>query len=157
MNWSRLLMLLLGFVSIACKPQDPSAPALRANAGNEVEWADPNTLQPGPVRRDSLSDEQMSRIVALQAIFVEVDGQSVEQWAGNFKRDLNPDKELDVWERIAKAYSSYCKGRSLSPVAKKDAYRVALLRSMASEEEVLRRIQLEALSRDEAIAVMKDF
>jgi hypothetical protein len=28
---------------------------------------------------------------------------------------------------------------------------------MASEEEVLRRIQLEALSRDEAIAVMKDF
>jgi len=61
-----------------------------------VEWVDPRTIQPGPIRRDALSDEQIARIHALQAVFVEVDGQRVEQWADNFKRDADPDRELRV-------------------------------------------------------------
>lgn len=36
----------------------------------------------------------MQRIASLQKIFVEIDGQTVDQWADNFKRDLNPDSEL---------------------------------------------------------------
>ncbi|MBI3465203.1 MAG: hypothetical protein HY000_19430 [Planctomycetes bacterium] len=69
----------------------------------------------------------------------------------------DPDRELLVWERMAKAYQAYCNGRTLSPNAKKEVYRVVLLRSMAPEQEVLERIKLEELSREDAIAVMKGY
>jgi hypothetical protein len=99
----------------------------------------------------------MSRIRELQAIFVEVDGLTVGQWVDNFKRDADPEKELRVWERMAKAYRAYCDGKRLSLVAKRDVYRIVLLRSMTSEQDVLERVKLNELSRDEAIAVMKGF
>ncbi len=81
----------------------------------------------------------------------------MEQWVDNFKRDLDPDRELRLWERIAKAYRAYCGERKLSLGAKTEVYRVLLLRSMASEQEVLERVQLKELSRDDAIAVMKGY
>lgn len=99
----------------------------------------------------------MARIRALQATFVEVDGQTVEQWVDNFKRDADPDKELWVWQRMAKVYRAYCDGRKLLPEAKKDVYRVVLFRSMASEQEVLERAKLKELSREDAIAIMKGY
>jgi hypothetical protein len=122
-----------------------------------VEWVDPKSIQPGPIQRDALSDDQMARIRSLQATFVEVDGQPVEQWVDNFKRDADPDKELLVWERMAKAYRGYCEGKKLSAAARKDVYRVVLLRSMASEKEVLERVKLAELSREDAVSVMKAY
>jgi len=122
-----------------------------------VEWVDPKLIQPGPIRRDTLSEEQMARIRTLQTTFVEVDGQTVEQWVDNFKRDADPDKELRVWERMSKAYQAYCVGRTLSADAKQDVYRVVLLRSMASEQDVIERVKLKELSRQDAIAVMKGY
>jgi hypothetical protein len=100
----------------------------------------------------------MERVRKLQAVFVEVDGQSVEQWVDNFKRDLNPDRELDIWETMGKAYTSYCsKQCTMSPEAKKEVYNVVLLRSMAPEKEVLERLELKVLTKDDAVAVMRGF
>jgi hypothetical protein len=125
--------------------------------GGRVVQVDPRTLQPGPIQRDALSDEQMTRIRTLRATFVEVDGLTVEQWVDNFKRDMDPDRELRIWERIAKAYRTYCDGKKLSLKAKKEVYRVVLLRSMSSERDVLEKIKLTELSREDAIAVMKSY
>jgi len=99
----------------------------------------------------------MERVRRLQAVFIEVDGQSVEQWVDNFKRDLNPDRELDIWEAIAKAYTAYCSKRTLSPEAKREVYKVVLLRSMAPESDVLERLELKVLTKDDAVAVMQGF
>lgn len=157
MKLVRVLLLSICAAPAACEraPRDQQSAA--PNDGGRVEWVDPKTIQPGPIRRDALSDEQMARIRALQAVFVEVDGQTVEQWVDSFKRDADPDKELRVWERMAKAYRAYCDGKQLSPAAKKDVYRVVLLRSMASEQDVLERVKLNELTRDDAIAVMKGY
>src|SRR5262245_32394266 len=106
--WVALLALCLG--TIGCD-RAPKGQPTATTEGGRVEWVDPKTIQPGPIRRDALSDEQMARIRALQAVFVEVDGQTDEQWADNFKRDADPDKELRVWERMAKAYRAYCEGK----------------------------------------------
>ena len=90
----------------------------------------------------------MARVRKLQAVFVEVDGQPVEQWVDNFKRDLDPDHELDIWEMMAKAYTAYCSKRTLTPEAKKEVYKVVLLRSMASEKRSEeRRVGKECRSR----------
>lgn len=153
----QLLLLALCLASASCDRGPTGQKTEKDSGGGRVEWVDPKTIQPGPIRREALSDEQMAQIRTLQATFAEVDGQSVEQWVDNFKRDVDPDKELRVWERMANAYRAYCDGRKLSPEAKKDVYRVVLLRSMASEQDVLERVKLKELSREEAIAVMKGY
>lgn len=157
MKLLRVLLFVVCAASAGCDRAPQVQPAAKRSAGPRVEWVDPKTIQPGPVRREALSDEQMARIRALRAAFVEVDGQTLEQWCDNFKRDADPDKELEIWERMAKAYRAYCDGKQLSAAAKKDVYRIVLLRSMASEQDVLDRVKLNALSRDDAIAVMKGF
>lgn len=157
MKLLRVLLLAICATLTACERAPRGQPAVKPDDGGKVEWVDPKTIRPGPIQRDSLSDEQMARIRALQAIFVEVDGQTVEEWVDNFKRDADPDKELRVWERMAEAYRAYCDGKDLSAAAKKDVFRVVLLRSMASEQDVLDRVNLNELSRDEAVAVMKGF
>lgn len=156
----KLLHFALATVCVACLSCDrknDKIPIADLNDGGRVEWIDPNSIQPGPIRREVLTEEQMSRIKALQAVFVEVDGQTVDQWVDNFKRDMDPDSELEVWEQMAKAFRSYCDGRILSETAKEDVYRVVLMRSMAPQNEVLGHVKLIELSRDEAIEVMKRF
>lgn len=99
----------------------------------------------------------MERIRALQSVFADVDASSIEKWADGFKRDIDPERELEVWERIAAAYKAYCDGKNLSLDAKKDVHSLLLLRSMAPTDEVLNRIQLKELSKEQATAVLKTF
>ena len=155
MKLLRVLLFAICAFPAACDRSAQNQSATKSDGNSRVEWVDPSTIQPGPIRRDTLNDEQMARIRALQTVFVEVDGQTVEQWVDNFKRDADPDKELRVWERMAKAYRAYCDGKQLSATAKKDVYRIVLLRSMAPEHEVLDKVKLSELSRDDASAVMK--
>ena len=154
-------LVLIWLIAVGCDRGEQSSvsnpPSSAPTAQPEVQWVDPSTIQPGPIRRDSLTAEHMERVRKLQAVFVEVDGQSVEQWVDNFKRDVNPDRELDIWETMAKAYTAYCSKRTLSPEAKKEVYKVVLLRSMASEKDVLERLELKVLTKDEAVAVMRAF
>lgn len=155
MKLLHVTLLALGMASVSCDRGPQGQPA--ENTEGRVQWIDPKTIQPGPIRRDTLSDEQMARIRALQEVFVELDGQTVQQWVDSFKRDVDPDRELQIWERMAKAYRAYCDGKQLSVAAKNDVYGVVLLRSMASEKEVLERVNLTELSRDDAITVMRGF
>jgi len=39
----------------------------------------------------------------------------LDTWITNFKRDLDPDRELAVWESMAAAYDRYTAGKDLSP------------------------------------------
>lgn len=160
----RRVFAILVFVLLTaagCDQQEQSSPTVTPAAAStsqpNVQWVDPSTIQAGPIQRDSLTPDQMARIRKLQAVFVEVDGQSVEEWADGFKRDLNPDRELVIWERMGKAYTGYCSKRTLTPEAKKEVFRVVLLRSMASEEDVLGRLELKVLTKNEAIEIMRDF
>ena len=139
------------------RPPAAPVPAPSATSQPRVEWVDPNLVQPGPVRRESLTPEQMTRIRRLQAVFAEVDGQSVEQWVDNFKRDFHPDRELAVWEKMADAYTRYCSKRTLSPEAKQDVFKVVLMRSMAPEHEVLPRLKLSVLTKADAAEIMRGF
>jgi len=45
----------------------------------------------------------------------------------------------------------------LSPEAKKDVFGVVLMRSMASKDQVLEKVKLKKLSKQEAVDVMRGF
>jgi hypothetical protein len=131
----------------------------RKNKGQEpdTQWVDPASLTHGPTKRDGLSSKQMERIYKLRDALAEVERSPIEKWVDNFKRDVNPDKELAVWERIADGYTRYCSKRPLSIEAKKDVFQLLLLRSMASEQEVLNHVKLKTLTVDEAKETLKEF
>src|SRR4051812_46034993 len=92
------------------KAPDPTATGAQKSAG-QVKWVDPKTIQPGPIRHEALTENQLARIRALHATFAEVDPNPLEKWIDDFKRDADPDRELAVWERMARAYRRYCETR----------------------------------------------
>ena len=158
--WLALLTLFLASCSNTTleAPAKSGAVAVKDIQTGETQWIDPNEIQQGPIQRESLSAEQMERIRALQSVFVEIDGQTTEQWADNFKRDVNPDKELAIWERMANAYTSYCgKHENLTLDTRKEVYKVILLRSMASPDDVIARLELAILTEQEAREIMASY
>jgi hypothetical protein len=118
-------------------------------------WVDPKTISEGPIQHESLTPEQLARIDKIHQTFAEVDSSTREKQIDGFKRDLHPDRELEMWEQMAKSYQRFVDARHLSLEAKKEVFKVVLMRSMASEEEALDHLKLNILSRDEAKAIMR--
>jgi hypothetical protein len=123
----------------------------------KVERVDTATLKPGPIQHEELSAEQLRRIEHLHELLAEVDPSSLETWTDNFKRDMHPDKEIAVWERIAKAYTNYTSQRKLSLDAKKDVLQTLLVASMSSDDEGIKSLKLKVISQDEARLILKTF
>lgn len=115
------------------------------------------SLKPGALQHAQLTDEQLRRIDKLRATFAEVDESPLETWIENFKRDANPDAELAIWERMARAYQAYCAPRELSVAVKKEVHTLLLLRSMTSEEEALKAGKLKLLSAADAKEVLQHY
>jgi hypothetical protein len=153
MKW--LGVALLALCLISCDSASEVKSPGKGVTDGRVEWVDPKTIQPGPIRRDALSAEQMDRLRALQATFAEVDSMPFEKWVEDFKRDTDPDREIRIYEAMAEVYLAYCGNRALTLQAKQDVYRVVLLRSGVPEAEVLGHVKLKALSIDDAKEVLK--
>jgi hypothetical protein len=142
----------------ASTPPPPANSTSAADpAAGTVQWVDPKSLKEGPIQRETLSTEQMDRISKLYDIVAEVDGSSMDKWVDGFKRDVHPDDEIAVWERMAKAYEPFVASHRLSLPAKKEAFKIILMRSMAGEDDVLARLQLKVLTRAEAIELMHTY
>lgn len=93
----------------------------------------------------------------MQSVFAEVDSSPLEKWENDFKRDVDPDREIAIWEAMASAYEAFCTNRTISIEGKKDVYAIALMRSAAPESEVLKHVQLKVLSKEDAQIVLKGF
>ena len=126
------------------------------NPDGKRKWVETESLKPSPIRRDCLTEDQTARLRRIHETFAEVDGFTFEQRLDGFKRDMNPDRELEVWERSAAVHERFCASRQLSLEAKREVYRLLLMRSMTSEDETLRRTELKNLSRADAIAALRD-
>ncbi len=156
-NWFRVLLvsaLAIGVISCSANNDQKDA---ELDIQQATMWIDPELIQPGPIQHESLTNEQLARLRTIYDVFAEVDGQPIEVWIDNFKRDIDPDRELAIWEIMASAYSQYCDDRELSFEAKQEVFQVVLLRSMTSEDQVLQHLELKVLSVDDAREVMQGF
>jgi len=124
---------------------------------NDVETVDPNEIQLGPIIHESLPDDLLRRIKLVTNVFESIDGISYEQSVGLYKRDLNPEANLSIYEEMAKAYNQFCENRCVSENEKLEAYRAVLLRSMFSTEETLNQLEFNSLSKAEAIELLQGY
>jgi hypothetical protein len=143
-------MALCGVLVTGCDRADTSS-------GRKVQSVDPKRMEPGPIRHASLTEEQISRAQRVQKIFSEVDPSPIEKWIEDFKRDANPDRELAIWEGMATAYETFTASKSLTLEGKKEVFRVVLLRSGESDDEVLKHADLKILTEKDARAIMALF
>lgn len=114
-----------------------------------------DSLKPGPIRHERLSDKQIARLRRIHETFSEVDGFTYEERESSFTRDSDPDRELDIWEALASAYARFCDSRELSLDAKREVYGLLLRRSMCSAEEALRDANLKLLSPEVALEILR--
>ncbi len=63
-------------------------------------------LQRGPIQHAALPDALVQRVKKFKAVLIEVDPAPLEQTIEDFRRDLHPEREIAVWERVAGAYQT---------------------------------------------------
>ena len=92
-------------------------------------------IQDGPIRHATLPDGMIERIVAFKDALGDVDTVSVEKTIENFQRDLNPEKELVIWERIASTFQTYLAHNPTNdPVIRKEVFSVLVGASMGMQD-----------------------
>nr|WP_315495432.1 hypothetical protein [uncultured Rhodoferax sp.] len=121
----------------------------------KVTTVDPKDVQLSPYKYKELPPALLKRIKATTDTFEKIDGMSYEQAVDLYKRDLDPESNLVLWEEMVRAYKIFCQKRCATKPEQADVYRSLLLRTMFSEDESIKRSKLAALSIDEARSAMK--
>ena len=144
------LLVSLVFATITIAGCDRAGTA----GDSKTQWIDPSKLEAEPIQRTSLTEAEMARVQRLQKTFSEVDPSPIEKWVDDFKRDLNLERELSIWEGMATAYETYTASNNLTLEAKKEVFQVVLLRSGAPEDEVIKHLELNTLTVNDAKVIM---
>jgi len=141
-----ILVLIIIVCTIAC------------NSEGDTTKVDPNDVVVGPIVHDSLTQEQLTRVKKIHAIFSDVYTVSFEETIDNFRRDQNPDKEILIWERMAGAYQKYMSAHPSSSYDQKhEAFILLLMRSMMSDEEAITESKIKVLSQDEVKELLQNY
>ncbi|PQO27614.1 hypothetical protein C5Y96_18990 [Blastopirellula marina] len=74
---------------------------------SDPEHIDPNNIQSGPIRNDSLPPELLERIRAVYDVIGKYISNSLEQFEIGFMRDTSPEDEVIIWSSIAAAWLDY--------------------------------------------------
>jgi len=123
----------------------------------EVLWVDPKEVMPEETQRRPLSPEQTMAIADIQKTLIDVDILPLEEWLDGFRRDADPDREIAVWQRIAKVYSDFLKDRRVTADYKKEVFKVLVASSMMPREQVPQNANVKRLSAKEVIELMDRF
>ena len=123
-------------------------------AEDDVIVMNPNDIQLSPYVHDSLSKELLTRIKSTTDVFEIVDGITYEQAVDLYRRDVNPEENIVIWEEMARVYKLFCVNRCTIEEERMDVYSSLLLRSMFKISEALARLQKSVITNDEAKSIM---
>ncbi len=126
-------------------------------SATETKIMNPNDIEIGPILHQRLTDDLLNRIKSITDILEVVDGVSYEQSVDLYKRDLDPEANLVIYEEMARVYKEFCDSRCMSQSERMDVYRLVLIRSMFEEDDVLKNIDLNVLNQQEALSIIKSY
>lgn len=86
-------------------------------------------LKMGPIRQELLPEGFIERVRKYKEILKEVETSSLEETVSNFQRDLLPERELKIWEKIASHYELKVKNNPSWGISKKKELFAEVLRS----------------------------
>jgi hypothetical protein len=81
------------------------------------------------------------------AVFGDVVPGTPADWEGDFRRDLNPEREMAIWSDVADRYEHFARLHSLDLGRKKDLLRLIMNCTAPTPKDVLRHVRLGSLAR----------
>ena len=116
-----------------------------------VKRVNPNELVQNEIIHEQLSEKQIEKIKKIQSSFADVYKISLEETISNFKRDQNPDNEIEVWLNMLKAYEKfvYKNGTEIGLNKKTEVFKLILMRSMMDEKEAEFETKCTILNKNE--------
>ncbi len=126
-------------------------------AQEKVVTMDPNKIQINSYVHKKLPPEMLKRIKATTDTFEIIDGVTFEKAVDLYKRDLDPESNLVIWEEMARVYNLFCNSRCKSAKERMDVYRALLLRSMFSNQDTLSKLQPKVISSKEAQFIISQY
>ena len=114
-------------------------------------------LELGPIRHADLSAALDERIRRIEPIFGEVYPRTHDEWLEGFKRDLNPEAEIVIWEGMASCFASFVQKYPLNPDARKEAFGLLLVRSSSDERATLSGVTLQHITKAQAAELLRSY
>lgn len=107
-------------------------------------------LRMSPIGTSQLTEEQTARAKTVSRIFSRVYPVTYRDWIDDFSRDWTPEREIFIWEHMAKAFLSIDQVEIAPEDLKKEAFALLLIRSMKSTNLVLQEFRLRNFTRKRA-------
>lgn len=123
----------------------------------EYKIVDVNDLKPGPIRIDRLPDHLYNRAKAIYELTFEVQHTTFAEFETNFRRDINPESEVKIWERIATAYHTFTNGKYFPIEKKRTVYEFVITISLGMIQNDTNFKDTELLKADEQRILTKYF
>lgn len=125
---------------------------------SETVTINPNELIPGPIQHEDLTEEQLTKIKSIHKTFEEVYPITLEETITNFKRDLNIDREINLWIKMKGTFENILNEKQYSKVEeKKDVFKIILMRTMMSKNEVKSNVEINELSENDTNYILSEF
>jgi hypothetical protein len=101
----------------------------------------------------------LEKIKFIHESLIDVDPSSLDETITNFKRDQNPESEIDIWLTMVNAYLPFAEKNPAPEAleARKEAFKLIMLRSMLPDEEAIVRAELTILTKAEAQEILSDY
>ena len=108
----------------------------------KVRFAD---LKPNPFfMHEALAGPLVVRVKRFKEILGEVEPMPLEKTIDDFRRDMHPEREVAIWEKIAEGYNKHVSSNpSLSLKEKRKVYADLLIASMGEEPIMVGRVRLK--------------
>lgn len=107
-------------------------------------------LEMSPRGVSKLTAEQEDRAGIVLMLLSNVYPSKPSEWLGDFTRDSNPEREICIWECIAKAFLTIDEIDIASEDLKFEAFTLLLVRSYSTTSETLDNLKLEYFTRESA-------
>ena len=88
-------------------------------------------LKQNEIQNPILPNGFIKRVIDYKAILGDIENSTIEEAVNNFQRDKEPEKELQIWEKITNLYQSFIAENKITDFTqKKDIFRTILGKSM---------------------------
>ncbi|PXY44460.1 hypothetical protein [Flavobacterium hydrophilum] len=142
-----MIILLIIVVAFYCYKQ--------FQKNRNIKTVNPNEINQGPIIHNELSHEQIEKIKKIQATFADVYKISLEETITNFKRDRNPDNEIEIWLNMVHAYEKFIlKDSEITLNKKSEVFKLILMRSMMDEKEAIKETDCKILNEKEITEIL---
>ncbi len=143
------IVLLAAILLISCQKRE----------GKQYQDINSKQLAPNSIVHTSLNEAQLLSIKKIHKTFEEVYPISLDKTIDNFKRDQHPNREIEIWQAMAKSYEVFSAINTGDKFIekRKDAFQLILMRSMISEKEILKKNEFKKLSKTEVQQILKTY